>query len=493
MTPYSTAPDGRAHGRANEGGDAKPETDGHETDGPETDGPGRIPVFFSGLIVGMVTLSILTNSYLNRHFTTFDWVALPFYGAFIVSISVARLLQTERDWRPLGRMVFVVNACMIVGGFGANLLSPGDGSLLALSYTFWLPANILFGGLVTSMRRVRQSTWAILALMAAILGAWAAQGKYESVPPLIVFLLPAVLLSQAAMLILMFALTRQRETSAATREKMRLNADLAEQLRFAAEEAQIAREAAERASHAKSEFLARMSHDLRTPLNVIIGFSEVMSSEVLGKAEAWPRYRAYAGDILRSGEFLLALVNDILDIARIEAGSLSLKPEPVDLSQAISETVARLRHLADRDGITLVITSMGETGPVMADRRAVEQILQNLISNAIKFTPAGNRAGVRLIQSADTASIEVWDEGIGIAAEELPRLGEPFHRIGSAHVAERPGTGLGLAIVRSLVMLHGGSLDFKSVVGSGTTVRVILPTENSLDDTSLGTTSGADA
>ena len=480
MTPFSNAGDEPDDRRATEGVDAP----------SEINGPGRIPVFVAGLIVGLVTLSILTNGYLNRHFTTFDWIALPFFGAFIVSISFARLLQHERDWRPLGRTVFVVNACMILGGFGANLLSSGDGSLLALSYTFWLPANILFGGLVTSMRRVRQSTWVILCLMAAILAAWAAQGKYETVPPLIIFMLPAVLLSQAAMLILIFALTRQRESSAVTREKMRLTADLAERLRFAAEEAQTAREAAERANHAKSDFLARMSHDLRTPLNVIIGFSEVMASEVLGKEEAWPRYRAYAGDILRSGEFLLALVNDILDIARIEAGGLSLKTEPVDLSQAIDETVGRLRHLADRDGVTLVITSTGENGSVMADRRAVEQILQNLISNAIKFTPAGNRAGVRLIQSAEAASIEVWDEGIGIAAEELPRLGEPFHRIGSAHVAERPGTGLGLAIVRSLVMLHGGTLDFKSVVGSGTMVRVVLPTECSLDDTGMETAGG---
>jgi len=481
MTPFDDARDAPADIPAGEGANAV----------PAVDGLGRVPVFFSGIIVGMVTLSILTNSYLNRHFTTFDWIALPLYGAFIVSISVARLLQNERDWRNLGRVVFVVNACMITGGFGANLLSPGDGSLLALSYTFWLPANILFGGLVTSMRRVRQSTWAILGLMAAILGAWMAQGKHETVPPLIIFMLPAVLLSQAAMMILMFALTRQRESSAATREKMRLDADLAEQLQFAADEAQIAREAAERANHAKSEFLARMSHDLRTPLNVIIGFSEVMTSEVLGKEEAWPRYRAYAGDILRSGEFLLSLVNDILDIARIEAGSLSLKPEPVDVSQAVSETMERLRHLADQDGVTLVMSAIGENRPIMADRRAVEQILQNLLSNAIKFTPAGNRAGVRLSHSIDAASIEVWDEGIGIAAEEIPRLGEPFHRIGSAHVAERPGTGLGLAIVRNLVSLHGGTLDFKSVVGSGTTIRVILPTRFSLDDTDAETIFGA--
>jgi signal transduction histidine kinase len=309
MTPFDNEPDARTH-----------EGPGEEADtGSEIYGPGRVQVFVAGLIVGLVTLAILTNRHLNSHFTTFDWISLPLFGAFIISISFARLLQNERDWRPLGRMVFVVNSCMILGGFGANLLSPGDGSLLALSYTLWLPANTLFGGLVTSMNRVRQSTWVILGLMAATLGVWAAQGKYETVPPLLVFMLPAVLLSQAAMLVLMFALTRQRETSAATREKMRLNADLAEQLRFAAEEAQTAREAAERASHAKSEFLARMSHDLRTPLNVIIGFSEVMSSEVLGKEEAWPRYRAYAADILRSGEFLLALVNDILDIARIEA------------------------------------------------------------------------------------------------------------------------------------------------------------------------------
>lgn len=445
----------------------------------DINGPGRIPVFCTGMTVAATTLSVLTNSHLNRHFTSFDWIALPLYGAFIISLSFAMLLQRDRDWRPFGRLAFTANAFMILGGFGANLLSPGDGSILALSYAIWLPANTLFGGLVTSMRLIRRTTWIILGVMAAILGIWAVQGKYAVVPPLVVYLLPAILLSQATMLMLIFALTRLRESSAATREKERVSADLAEQLRLSAEEAQVAREAAERANHAKSEFLARMSHDLRTPLNVIIGFSEVMSSEVLGKAEAWPRYRIYAEDILRSGEFLLTLVNDILDIARIEAGSLSLKLEPVDLSLMIGDVIARLRHLADRDGVTLVMTAQGDKTSVMADRRAIEQILQNLVSNAIKFTPAGNRAGVRLSQSVDAAVIEVWDEGIGIEANELPRLGEPFHRIGSAHVAERPGTGLGLAIVKSLVMLHGGRMAFESAVGLGTTVRITLPARQS--------------
>jgi signal transduction histidine kinase len=251
--------------------------------------------------------------------------------------------------------------------------------------------------------------------------------------------------------------------------------EIASNLDMAIREATLAREAAERANLAKSEFLARMSHDLRTPLNVVIGYSEVITDEVLGGQEAWPRYRDYANDIRNSGQFLLAIVNDILDIARIESGGFALKLEPVDLDAVVAETITRLAPAAARDGVELVDTTMGSTGALMADRRALEQVLQNLVSNAVKFTPAGNRAGVRCARTGDSVVIEVWDEGIGIDAAEIPHLGEPFRRIGRADLADRPGTGLGIAIVKNLVRLHGGALAFESAVGMGTTVRINLP------------------
>jgi cell cycle sensor histidine kinase DivJ len=233
--------------------------------------------------------------------------------------------------------------------------------------------------------------------------------------------------------------------------------------------------AADQANQAKTEFLARMSHDLRTPLNAVIGFADVIRSEVLGGYESWPRYRDYAGDIVQSGEFLLAMVNDLLDISRIEAGGLILEPEPVAIDTLVGQVVTRLRQQAARDGVTLLDESTGEAGTLVADRRALEQILQNLLSNAVKFTPTGNSVGVRLSRGEETLTITVWDNGIGIAAEELPHLGEPFRRIGRAEVAEQPGTGLGIAIVKNLVSLHGGTLTFESEVGSGTTAHVTLP------------------
>ena len=233
--------------------------------------------------------------------------------------------------------------------------------------------------------------------------------------------------------------------------------------------------AADQANQAKTEFLARMSHDLRTPLNAVIGFADVIKSEVLGGYESWPRYRDYAGDIVQSGEFLLAMVNDLLDIARIEAGGLTLEPEPVAIDALVGQVIARQRQQAARDGVTLLDESTGEAGTIVADHRALEQILQNLLSNAVKFTPAGNSAGVRLLRGEETLTITVWDNGIGIAAEEIPHLGEPFHRIGRADVAEQPGTGLGIAIIKNLVALHGGTLSFESAVGEGTTAIVTLP------------------
>jgi len=320
----------------------------------------------------------------------------------------------------------------------------------------WLPAVIAFGGLIIPLTTLRRLSWSIYAAFGGATLIWIFLGADDGeLSQLTQEIQISAFLSLAALLLLL--------------------GEIASSLDTAVREATLAREAAERANLAKSEFLARMSHDLRTPLNVVIGYSEVISGEVLGGREAWPRYRDYANDIRNSGQFLLAIVNDILDIARIESGGFTLKLEPVDVDAVVTETVSRLSQIAARDGVTMVDTSVGEAGTIMADRRAVEQVLQNLLSNAVKFTPAGNRAGVRLSRSGESVSIEVWDEGIGIDAAEIPHLGEPFRRIGRADVADRPGTGLGIAIVQNLVRLHGGNLRFESAVGSGTRAFITLP------------------
>lgn len=235
-----------------------------------------------------------------------------------------------------------------------------------------------------------------------------------------------------------------------------------------------ARDAAEAASRAKSRFLANMSHELRTPLNAIIGFSDMMRQEMFGPLGA-PRYSEYATHVHDSGRLLLDLINDVLDMAKIEAGKRSLKREAVDIEAAAHSTLAVIRPLAQSRGLNLRERYQRGIEPISADKRAVKQILLNLLSNAIKFTPTGGDIFV----SVDATRADIWlkirDTGVGIPEEELPRLGKPFEQIEGDYVRAHEGTGLGLALVHALTELHGGAVTIKSARGKGTEVSIRLP------------------
>ncbi len=244
-----------------------------------------------------------------------------------------------------------------------------------------------------------------------------------------------------------------------------------------AEKHQAASSAAEGASQAKSDFLANMSHELRTPLNAINGFSEMMSREMFGPLGD-RRYKEYAADILSSGQHLLALINDILDMSKIEAGKMSLHPEPLDVLEIAEETARLLRTRAEGAGLAMSIDVPRDLPEVDADFRALKQILLNLLSNAVKFTPRGGRVRLfaRIDESADgRITLGVSDTGIGIAEVDLARLAKPFEQIESQHSKTQQGTGLGLALTKSLVELHGGVLAIDSKAGAGTTVTFTLP------------------
>lgn len=231
---------------------------------------------------------------------------------------------------------------------------------------------------------------------------------------------------------------------------------------------------AEEANRSKSEFLANMSHELRTPLNAIIGFSEMMQKQIFG-ALGHERYVEYAGDIHNSGGLLLSLINDILDMSKIEAGKLNLQTEPLDPG-AIIEQCVRLIGARAQEKSLQVRTECSDLPEVEADPRALKQILLNLLSNAVKFTPEGGRVIIRGFEAADGIVLQVADTGIGIAEDDLPRLGRPFEQIESQHSKSYQGSGLGLALSKSLVELHGGELRIDSVLGKGTTVSFTLPT-----------------
>lgn len=232
-------------------------------------------------------------------------------------------------------------------------------------------------------------------------------------------------------------------------------------------------ERAEAANRAKSEFLANMSHELRTPLNAVIGFSELMEGRLFGPMGS-PRYEEYARDINSSGKYLLGVINDILDMSKIEAGQFSMDREEIDLCPLIRETVRVVSLQAAQKSIT-VETQIADSMTLFADRRAVKQIVINLLSNAVKFTGEGGRISVRARNASGALTLSIEDNGCGIPKDALGKLGRPFEQVQNQFSKNHAGSGLGLAISRSLAELHGGALKIRSTEGVGTIVSVRIP------------------
>ena len=230
--------------------------------------------------------------------------------------------------------------------------------------------------------------------------------------------------------------------------------------------------ALESASQHKSEFLANMSHELRTPLNAIIGFSEVLSERMFGEINE--KQAEYIADILQSGQHLLSLINDILDLSKIEAGRMELELSEFDLPAAIDNTLALVRERATRRGIALERSLDKGLGTMQADERKVKQVLLNLLSNALKFTPEGGKIRIRAALTDGVADISVADTGVGIAPADQETVFEEFRQVGTAS-KKVEGTGLGLAISRKFVELHGGKIGVTSELGKGSTFSFTLP------------------
>jgi two-component system cell cycle sensor histidine kinase PleC len=232
---------------------------------------------------------------------------------------------------------------------------------------------------------------------------------------------------------------------------------------------------AEEANQAKSKFLANMSHELRTPLNAIIGFSEIMESNMFGPLGS-DKYHEYCSDIRSSGQYLLEVINDILDMSKIEAGRIRLDFEDLELDSLLSEAMRVVSARAEEKELN-VASRISPELQLRADRRALKQVVLNLLSNAVKFTPAGGRITVRGRLSGECIVLAIADTGIGIARDALARLGRPFEQVESQLIKSHQGSGLGLAISKSLVSLHGGHMRIRSTLGRGTLVVVRLPLE----------------
>ncbi|WP_439497410.1 PAS domain-containing sensor histidine kinase [Bosea sp. (in: a-proteobacteria)] len=259
----------------------------------------------------------------------------------------------------------------------------------------------------------------------------------------------------------------------ASRQKLEAQA---QQLADLAERYLEQKAAAESANRAKSEFLANMSHELRTPLNAIIGFSEIMENGLFGALG--DRYLDYVRDIRSSGGYLLGVINDILDMSRIEAGKMRLERSEIAIDQVVEEAVRRVRDEIDRKQLALSIEGPRDLR-LEADPHALYQLLGNLLDNAVKFTPAGGRVAIRTRQVPDALNIYIEDTGIGIPKDKIDRIGRPFEQVEGELIRSYQGSGLGLAIARSLTELHGGSLRLRSTSGAGTIVMVHLPLHGS--------------
>jgi len=249
--------------------------------------------------------------------------------------------------------------------------------------------------------------------------------------------------------------------------------DLGKELAAARDEAVEKRIEAESASRSKTAFLANMSHELRTPLNAIIGFSEIISSQALGPNS--PRYPEYADDIHVSGTHLLTLINEILDVAKIEAGRMEIDPRPLD-GAAVLSNIERVMVIKAAEKELSLVFPQGDLPQLVADERALRQILLNLLSNAVKFTPSGGRIDV--VCHADHEGgfvLCVKDTGAGIAPDKLAQLFEPFSQVDNRFERSQGGTGLGLALVKGLARLHGGRAWIESTEGRGTSAFVYFP------------------
>ena len=399
-------------------------------------------------------------------------VALGWYSAVLLTLVpfqiVARKLRDEHDFSKLQYWT-----TRFVGTYVIASLA-------------WVSMGFVFGGAAGTGHEVEVT----LFLCATIAGAAVLCGPSAAVSiPFFAVYITALLIATAIgpkethtwpLLSVIYALATCSVAASVYNSARNLillkerNAELARNLEVAKEVSDTARMKAEVANRTKSDFLASMSHELRTPLNAILGFSEIIKNEMLGPTPS-EHYRAYADDIHASGQHLLGLINDILDLAKIEAGRMELRESKVSVRD-VTASVLRMFEKRASDAGVRIVSDIRDNLTLLCDERALLQILLNLVSNAVKYTPYGGRVTLCAREAPDgSAILSVADTGVGIAEADLDRVFQTFGQGRHQMAASENGTGLGLPIVKGLVEAHGGKVTLASAPGAGTTVTVTLP------------------
>ncbi|MDB5364028.1 MAG: multi-sensor hybrid histidine kinase [Rhodospirillales bacterium] len=342
--------------------------------------------------------------------------------------------------------------------------------------TYWVPIYVLDGLIKAATALASLATAFTLWPMMPRLLAAASPAQLEEVNQQLSEQLRTR--AEAATALTQFNAELETRVAVRTAELTRINDELEAEIESnqrIARELAVARDQAEQASRVKSLFLAAMSHDLRTPLNAIIGFSDTILSEAFGPLEH-PRYLGYIDDIHRSGHLLLSMINNILDLSKIEAGKREIAPAPLDGAELTRACLRLIKAEIDEKNLDVAVM-VDPSAQIQADDLAFRQVLLNLLSNAVKFTPAGGRVAVRIRPApAGGALVEVEDSGIGMTDDGLRGALEPFGKLGVMTARRQgSGTGLGLSIVVRLMELHGGSFAIDSAPDRGTTVRLVFP------------------